>query len=53
MLSPRIELILVSRQVSYWNRCLNKTVKRINYKGALKGWDQKAKESVEVDVCNR
>ena len=47
-----IELILVSRQSAYWNRCLDNTVKWINQKGDLKGWDQKAKESLAVGVCN-
>ena len=47
-----IELIPVSRQAAYWNRCLDNTVKWINQKGDLKGWDQKAKESLAVGVCN-
>ena len=47
-----IELIPVSRQAAYWNRCLYNTVKWINQKGDLKGWDQKAKESLAVGVCN-
>ena len=47
-----IELIPVSRQAAYWKRSLDKTVKWINQKGDLKGWDQKAKESLAVGVCN-
>tara|TARA_B100000214_G_C23702060_1_gene505688 strand:- start:263 stop:499 length:237 start_codon:yes stop_codon:yes gene_type:complete len=47
-----IELIPVSRQAAYWNRCLDNTVKWINQKGDLKKWDQKAKESLAVGVCN-
>ena len=46
-------LIPVSRKASYWNLCLNQTVRWINEKGKdLKGWDKKAKESLAVAVCN-
>ena len=45
--------IPVSRKASYWNRCLDKTVRWINEKEKdLKGWDKKAKESLAVAVCN-
>ena len=47
-----IELIPVSRQAAYWNRCLDNTVKWINQKDDLKGWDQKAIESLAGGVCN-
>ena len=48
-----ITLIPVSRKASYWNRCLNKTVRWINEKEKdLKGWDKEAKESLAVAVCN-
>ncbi len=48
-----IELIPVSRQASYWNRCLDNTVKFIETDvRQLKGWDKKAKESLAVGLCN-
>ena len=46
-------LIPVSRKASYWNRCLDKTVRWINEKEKdLKGWDKEEKESLAVAVCN-
>ena len=48
-----IELIPVSRQAAYWNRCLDNTVKFIETDvRQLKGWDKKAKESLAVGLCN-
>ena len=47
-----IELVPVSRQAASWNRCFDNTVKWIDEKGTLKGWDQDAKESLAVGVCN-
>ena len=48
-----ITLIPASRKASYWNRCLNKTVRWINEKEKdLKGWDKEAKESLTGAVCN-
>ncbi len=48
-----ISLITVSRNASYWNRCLDKTVHWINEKEKdLKKWDKEAKESLAVAVCN-
>ena len=48
-----ITLIPVSKKASYWNRCLDKTVRWINEKEKdLKGWDNEAKESLAVAVCN-
>ena len=47
-----IELIPVSRQAAYWNRCLDNTVNWMDKKGTLKGWEQKAKESFAVGICN-
>ncbi len=47
-----IELVPVSRQAAYWNRCLDSTVGWINEKSDLKRWDKKAKESLAVGVCN-
>ena len=47
-----IELIPVSRQADYWNRCLDNTVAWANESSELSKWDQKAKESLGVGVCN-
>ena len=48
-----IELIPVSRQAAYWNRCLDNTVKFLEKDvRQLKGWDKKAKESLAVGLCN-
>ena len=48
-----VTLIPVSRKASYWNRCLDKTVRWINEKEKdLKGWDKEAKESLAVAVCS-
>ena len=46
-------LIPISRKTSYWNRCLDKTVRWIKEKKDFKGWDKEAKESLAVAVCNR
>ena len=48
-----IELIPVSRQAAYWNRCLDNTVKFLETDvRKLDGWDKKAKESLAVSLCN-
>lgn len=48
-----IELIPVSRQAAYWNRCLDNTVKFLEKDvRQLDGWDKKAKESFAVGLCN-
>ena len=48
-----IELIPVSRQAAYWNRCLDITVRFLETDvRQLKGWDKKAKESLAVSLCN-
>ena len=47
-----IELVPVSRQAASWNRCFDNTVKWIDEKGTLNGWDQDARESLAVGVCN-
>ena len=47
-----IELIPVSRQAAYWNRCLDSTVGWIGEKEDLSTWSKKAKESLAVGVCN-
>ena len=47
-----IELIPVSRQAAYWNRCLENTIEWDNESSELSKWDQKAKESLAIGVCN-
>ena len=48
-----IELIPVSRQAAYWNRCLDKTIQIIDTDiRELKGLDNQAKESLAVGLCN-
>ena len=47
-----IELVPVSRQAGYWNRCLDNTIVRINEAATFKGWSEKEKDSIAVGVCN-
>ena len=47
-----IELIPISRQASYWNHCLDSTIDWIDDAPGLKDWENKAKESLAVGVCN-
>ena len=48
-----ITMIPVARRATYWNRCIKNTVKWINEKERkLDGWDQEAKETLSVAVCN-
>ena len=47
-----IELVPVSRQAAYWNRCLDATVGWIGEKKDLSTWSKAAKESLAVGVCN-
>ena len=47
-----IELVPVSRQAGYWNRCLDRTIGWINEVPDLKSWDEQAKEALAVGVCN-
>ena len=47
-----IELVPVSKQATYWNRCIDNMVKWINEKPELKEWDTNAKDSLAVGVCN-
>tara|TARA_Y100001968_G_C18979356_1_gene536067 strand:- start:249 stop:488 length:240 start_codon:yes stop_codon:yes gene_type:complete len=47
-----IELVPVSRQATYWNRCLDNTIVWINEAADLKRWSKKAKDSLAVGVCN-
>ena len=47
-----IELVPVSRQAAYWNRCLDRTIRWINEIPDLKSLDEQAKEGLAVGVCN-
>ena len=47
-----IELIPVSRQAAYWNRCLDNTLSWINEASDLDRWSKQAKDSLAVGVCN-
>ncbi len=47
-----IELVPVSRKATYWNRCLDSTLVWINETPDLSGWNDKAKDSLAVGVCN-
>ena len=47
-----IELIPVSRQAAYWNRCINGTVKLLETFPTLKEWPKQGKESLAVGMCN-
>ena len=47
-----IELIPVSRQAAYWNRCLDGTVKWLDKVPEFNEWDKKGKESLAVAMCN-
>ena len=47
-----IELVPVSRQAAYWNRCLDSTIKWIEESPDLNRWGKQAKESLAVGVCN-
>ena len=47
-----IELIPVSRQAAYWNRCLDSTLSWANESSELSQWEQRAKNALAVGVCN-
>ena len=47
-----IELIPVSRQATYWNRCLDSTVKWLDKAPKLNQWDDEGKELLAVAICN-
>ena len=47
-----IELIPVSRQAAYWNRCMDNTASWVNESSNLKEWSKEAKEYLAVGVCN-
>ena len=48
-----ITMIPVAKRALYWNNCLNNTVRWINENEKdIEGWDQEAKETLSVAVCN-
>tara|TARA_Y100000589_G_C26976651_1_gene556816 strand:- start:206 stop:463 length:258 start_codon:yes stop_codon:yes gene_type:complete len=48
-----ISMVPVARRASYWNRCIDNTIRWINEKEKdLEGWDHEAKETLSVAVCN-
>ncbi len=48
-----ISIIPIAKRASYWNKCLHKTVRWINENEKnLDGWDQDAKETLSVAICN-
>tara|TARA_B100000214_G_C23482450_1_gene407742 strand:- start:228 stop:470 length:243 start_codon:yes stop_codon:yes gene_type:complete len=47
-----IELVPISRQSAYWNRCFDNTVYWIKEKQSFNSWNKKAKESLAVGICN-
>ncbi len=47
-----IELIPLSRQATYWNRCFDSTLLWINELTDLKQLDNEVKDSLAVVVCN-
>ena len=48
-----IELVPMSRQAAYWNRCFDNTVSRINeVEPESNKLDKKNKHSLAVGICN-
>tara|TARA_B100001109_G_C18523212_1_gene317029 strand:+ start:134 stop:382 length:249 start_codon:yes stop_codon:yes gene_type:complete len=48
-----ISIIPISKRAIYWNRCFEQTMRWINEKEKdLEGWNNAAKESLAVGVCN-
>ena len=47
-----IELIPVSRQAAYWNRCLDRTSDSLSKVKAIQGIDDQSKEVLSVMICN-
>jgi len=47
-----VELVPISRQAAYWNRCLDNTISWVSESPGLSKWNKKAKESLAVGVCN-
>ncbi len=47
-----IELVPISKQSAHWNRCFEDTLSWADESPQLSKWEQKAKESLAVGVCN-
>ncbi len=47
-----IELIPVSRQAAYWNRCLDRTSASLSKVKAIQAIDDQSKEVLSVMICN-
>ena len=47
-----IELIPVSRQAAYWNRCLDRTSVSLSKVKAVQAMDDQSKEVLSVMICN-
>ena len=47
-----IELIPVSRQAAYWNRCLDRTSASLSQVKAFQTMDDHSKEVLSVMICN-
>lgn len=48
-----ISLFPISKRAAYWNRCFYQTLSWINEREKnLAGWDNNAKESLAVGICN-
>ena len=48
-----IELVPLSRQSAYWNRCFDNTVSRIKEVAPESNkWDRNKKHSLAVGICN-
>ena len=48
----RYRIMPVSRQATFWNRCLDGTVKLLETFPALNEWQKQAKESLAFAMCN-
>ena len=47
-----IQLFLISRQASSWNRCLRKTLETLSQVKAVKKMNDESKEVLSVMICN-
>ena len=47
-----IELIPVSRQAAYWNRCLDRTSASLSKVKAIETIDDQSREVLSVMICN-
>ena len=47
-----IQLIPVSRQAAYWNRCLDRTSASLSKVKAIEAIDDQSREVLSVMICN-